>query len=352
MGDRLDKFLSTSANKAYPVPGKVSLDYYGARGPARHLHLFTRLAEVTGKKRWIDLRDLMIDAWMKSPDWDPRGMYFVGDWQTDYKLGDGAYASGIRMMSSFQLGVLTEAFAQAYRTTQDPRIKEKMIAMARFVEKYGLDPKYDYTGGHLGLKNGVIFHDYTAKGETDFWDPAYTTSVVNTLAWGFKLTGDSALYKKAFYFYDRGNKGIYGEPIKRNLSNGEIHHFVDTRFSTAMENIYLDYNKGELQYTWLLFDQNKPGAPVLNAPIRLSGFKASIHPGYVDFSGPGLEGLGKAFITDLQGNVISSLQRASSPSPEGHPALRWDTERTPFGLFYLSIQSKAGTHTQPILLGN
>ena len=32
-----------------------------------------------------------------------------------------------------------------------------------------------------------------------------------------------------------------------------MHHFVDTIFSSADGYFYLDYNKGELQYTYLLF---------------------------------------------------------------------------------------------------
>ncbi|HKP95496.1 MAG TPA: hypothetical protein VJ385_07050 [Fibrobacteria bacterium] len=350
LGDRLDKFLSTSSNKAYPVPGQKAMNYYGPRGPARHLHLITRLAEVTGKKRWIDLRDLLINLWMKSPDWDGKGMYFVGDWQTDYKLGEGSYAAGIRIMPSFQLGVLTEAFAQAYRTTQDPRIKEKMIAMARFVEKYGLDPKYEYTGSHFGLKNGVIYHDYSAKTTVDFWDPAYTTSLVNTLVWGYKLTGDKALLDKAFHYYDRGNKGIYGEAVKRSGVDGQIHHFADSRFSSASENQYLDYNKGELQYTWALFDQNKPGAiRPQQINTRFPGLNMSMQPGRIVFSGPGLDGVRSACITDVRGNVISMLGGPSTRAPEARQELGWNPESAPFGMFLLSVQDKHGTRVQPFI---
>ncbi len=353
IGDRLDKMLKVSSNNAYPVPGKDGMNYYGSRGPARQLHLFTRLAEATGKKRWIDLRDMMIDLWMKSPDWDARGMYFVGDWQTDYKLGDGSYASGIRVEATFQLGVLTEALAQAYRTTQDPRIKDKMVAMARFVEKYGLDPKYDYSGGHIGLKNGVIYHDYSATEPVTFWDPVYTTSLVNTLAWGWKLTGDQKLRDLAFHYFDRGNKGIYGEPIKRNGTDGSIHHFVDTRFSTSMENQYLDYNKGELQYTWLLFDQNPAGAPILspNAPIRFSDLRVSASPGRVDFTGFDRDGLLGAFIADLQGKVITRLAGPSARSAGTGPTLTWETGRSPAGMYLISLRNRSGMRSQPFLLG-
>jgi hypothetical protein len=255
------------------------------------------------------------------------------------------------MIATFQLGVLTEAFAQAYRTTQDPRIKEKMIAMARFVEKYGLDPKYDYAGGLFGLKNGVIWHDYSANGTVDFWDPVYTTSLVNTLAWGYRLTGDEALKTKAFHFYDRGNKGIYGEPVKRTAADGVIHHFIDSRFSTAMEGLFLDYNRGELQYSWVLFDRTKPGEPIFPRAPR-SGFRdwgIMQQRGEVVFTGLGLGENEGAFITDLQGNLIARLGREPMRG-EGYPTLRWNASHSPSGAFLLTVQSREGMRSTPFLL--
>jgi Big-like domain-containing protein len=234
--------------------------HYGPRQAARHLLLSTRLAEVTGKSRWIVLRDKILNLWLTSPNWDAaRGMYFVGDFNTDEKVGAAAYAAGARIQSAFQIGVLAEAFTQVYRTTGNVEVKNRLIAMARFVDQYGLDPTYQYTGSWFGIVNGKAWHTYSATQPVTFWDPVYTTSLVNTLVWGYKHTGDISLYNRAKYFFNRGTKGVYGSPTQRAAADNVVHHFVDTVFASSTGNFYLEYNKGELQYTYALFE--KPTAP-------------------------------------------------------------------------------------------
>jgi hypothetical protein len=87
----------------------------------------------------------------------------------------------------------------------------------------------------------------------EVWDPVYTTSLVNTLVRGFRYTCDTHYYERAHHFFERGNKGLYGEPVERAAEDGVVHHFVDTVFSSADGLFSLDYNKGELQYSYLLF---------------------------------------------------------------------------------------------------
>jgi len=220
--------------------------YYGARQGARHLLLATRVAEATAKQRWIDLRDKLIELWLQSPDWDPRGIYYRGN-EIDYP-------SGVRQQASFQIGLLTEAFAHAYRTTGRTELKDRIVTMAWFIDQYGLDPTYQYTGKRFGVLNGKAWHVYSNTQPVTFWDPVYTISLVNTLVRGYIYTGDRQLYNQAKYFFNRGTKGKYGEPVLRTAADNEVHHFVDTVFSSSSGNFYLDYNKGELQYTYLLFD--------------------------------------------------------------------------------------------------
>lgn len=227
---------------------------FGLRQSARHLLLATLLAEATQKQRWITLRDKLIDLWLASPDWDARGMYFVNDWQTDFVLGAGAWAAGTRIQSAFQIGILAEAFYHAFRTTGRLELRDKLVAMARFVDQFGLDPQFQYTGSWFGLKNGTSFHNYNGGGTVTFWDPVYTTSLVNTLVMGFKYSGDRALYDRAKHFFNRGTKGIYGEPVRRSAADNVVHHFVDTVFDTSTGSFFLAFNKGELQYTYLLFE--------------------------------------------------------------------------------------------------
>jgi len=230
--------------------------WYGPRAGARHLLFITRLAQVTGKSRWITLRDKIINLWLTSIQWDATyGTYFLGDYVTDEVGGPGAYNQGLRVQSAFQLGILTEAFDHAYRATGNLELKNRMISIARYVSQYGIDPTYQYTASYWGVKNGRPWHNYSASQPVTFWDSVYTTSLVNTLVRGYKYGGDQYLYDRAKYFFNRGTKGIYGEPVQRAAGDNEVHHFVDTVFDTSSGYFYLDYNKGELQYTYLLFER-------------------------------------------------------------------------------------------------
>lgn len=247
-----DGYLSSK-----PVPGQYRIEN-SLRRTARHLLFATRVAEVTKKQRWIDLRDYLIELWLQAPNWDAtRGMYFAGDWTTDYgyELGAGAYAAGARVQSSYHIGFLSEAFAHAYRTTGRAELRDRLIKMAYFVKDYGLDPTYQYSGSVFGIVNGKVWHNYSSSCGTSctVWYPVYTTDLVNTLMWGYKLTGDTTLHQRAKYFFERGTKGKYGSTTNRS-PDGVVDHFVDTLFNSGDGYYYLSYNKGELQYTYLLFE--------------------------------------------------------------------------------------------------
>lgn len=252
-------------NRINPVPGQYMMAEYNLRRGGRHLLLVTRLAEVTKKQRWIDLRDRLINLWMQSPDWNALGMYFHGQYQTDvYLMGDCraagvpgcTYAEGGRAVSSFQVGILAEALYQAYRTTGRTDIRDRLVAMARFVDQYGMDPLYQYTGAYFGIVNGSIWHSFSATCGTSCTgvDPVYTTSLVSTLALGYKLSGDRTLYDRAKHFFNRGTKGVNGSITQRAAADNAVGHFMDTRFASASGYFYLMYNKGELQYTYWIFE--------------------------------------------------------------------------------------------------
>jgi hypothetical protein len=236
--------------------------HYGLRQIGRHLLFATRLAEVTGDARWVVLRDKIIDLVVSSPEWDgARGMYFLGDWSTDQIMSAGAYAAGARIQSPFMLGVFVEGLYDAYRVTRRADLRDRLVAMARFVDQYGLDPVYHYAGSEFGVVDGKVWHNYAQSSPVTFWDPVYTTALVNVLVYGYKLTGDSRLLDRARYFFNRGSKGIYGEPVLRNGTETTVHHFVDTVFDTSTMNYFLAYNKGELFYTHALFENG--GSPTV-----------------------------------------------------------------------------------------
>jgi hypothetical protein len=228
---------------------------WGLRQVGRHLLVATRLAEVTANPRWTALRDKILDILLKSKDWDAeRGVFFLGVEETEDDLEPGAYAAGARITSPFELAVLTEALDHVYRTTGREDIRDRMVKIARFVDQYGLDPKYQYVGKSFGIVGGKIWHREGAKEPVTYWDPVYTTALVNILVRGYRYTCDPHFYDRAKYFFERGNKGIYGEPVRRSAPDGVVHHFVDSKLDPSTGNFYLRYNKGELQYTYLLFE--------------------------------------------------------------------------------------------------
>ncbi len=251
------------------TPGSTRMAYYCARKWARLLHIAVRVAEANPIPRWITLRNKLIDAWVQSPDWDSaRGMYFCSDFTTDAVVGPGSYAAGTRIHSAFQIGVLAEALYQAYRTTGRTDVKERLVAMANFVDQYGLDPTYQYTASWFGIKDGNIWHSYSSSGTATFWDTNYTTSLVNTLVLGYKLTGNRHFYDRAKYVFNRGTKGVYGSPTQRSSPDNVVDHFVDSTFDSASGSFYLAFNKGELQYTYLLFENGGLPSTDTTPPAR------------------------------------------------------------------------------------
>ena len=270
----LEEHWSTRTDGDWPTPGVYSVSHYGVRQIGRHLQVTSRVAEATGTQRWIDLRDFLIDLTVRSPDWDDTwGMYFVGEYGTDEELVPGAYASGDRLQWGFELGVLAEGLWQAYRTTRREDVRDKLVAMAYFIDKYGIDPTYEYSGSAWGIVDGEGWHNYFASANPTFANPVMTTALVNTLVIGYKLTGDQALLDRARFFFNRGTKGYYGEVYERSAADDEVAHFMDTEFDSSTGNFYLDHNKGEFLYTYLIFenggfpsldfepDDTIPGAP-------------------------------------------------------------------------------------------
>jgi hypothetical protein len=127
--------------------------------------------------------------------------------------------------------------------------------MAAVSFAYGLDPKYEYTGSTFGIVNGALWHSfsYSCGDNCTSADPVYSTALVNTLVRGYRYTGDIKYYDKARVMLNRGTKGEY-DSLKRTAPDNEVHHFIDTIFSSGDDYFFLNYNKGELFYTYLIFE--------------------------------------------------------------------------------------------------
>jgi hypothetical protein len=193
----------------------------------------------------------MIALFRNSTYWDStKGMLWASAYTTDYYLGPGAYASGDRIQSPFMLGVLVEGLFRAYLDTHDPTIRARIIAAADYVDRYGLGPT-GYIGDVFGWVDGAPWHKDAV--------PEYTTEQVNLLVLAYKLTGNLHYLERAKFFFNRGTKARYGHPNR--TPDGVVDHFIDTQWDTSSGNIYLARNKGELFYTYLIFE--KGGAPSL-----------------------------------------------------------------------------------------
>lgn len=281
-------YWSTRDNGNWPAAG-WEMAWGGMRGTGRNLKLAVEVARATGDAQAIELRDRLIDLWLASNDWeDQYGMYWWGNnaAQENTVLFPGSYAAGWRMVSAFHVGVLADALYEAYLATGRADVRTRLLALARAVAVMGIDPKFQYTASFWGRRpDGTLWHSYSepqAGGSqtTNWWDFVYTTSLVNTLVIGYKLGAGDGFLSLARHYFNRGTKGdlAANDPNVREVADNVCAHFVDTRFDSSTGNQMLAYNKGELQYTYLIFENG--GAPTVSgARTALGDFCAALQPG-------------------------------------------------------------------------
>src|SRR5262249_37376839 len=81
----------------------------------------------------------------------------------------------------------------------------------------------------------------------------------------YKFTGNSHWLDTAKAWFNRGTKGTYNNLSRRQAADNAVGHFIDTEFETSNGNFYLAHNKGELLYTYLIFENG--GAPTVEGSI-------------------------------------------------------------------------------------
>lgn len=252
------------------------------RQVGRALTMATRLAEATGLSRWITLRNHILDLLQQDTYWDNTfGMYSQNSSLADTNiytcLGTTTpYADGWRGVGAFQPGILAEGMYQAYRTTGLAWIKTRLVAMALHVQAHALNPAWDDTG---------LSWFWNVNTQAKAWcmsssSSVYNTSSVNLLVLGYKYTGNTSLFTSAKHFLSRGAKFDPGAGHERMCSfwgytcgansNGDddpVHHYM----SAQQENYpskWMQWNKGELQYTYLIFENG--GSPTVEGPAAAS----------------------------------------------------------------------------------
>jgi hypothetical protein len=264
--------IAMSESGASPSP-TGGIGYGGGRSWARWTILATYLAQSIGTSKWINYRDALLNRYANSSSWEEAGMggivqgghYFVSrstyldspKWNnTGTEI---TYDAGRRLNSTFMYGLHAEAVWRGYLATGRADLRDRLVKMSRFVEYYGHNPSdsIKFTSAYFGHENGA----YWRRDSNLAASATYDISVVNTLVWGYKLTGDANLLNRARVHFRQGTRWAEAEPGASGrgplVGATDVYAFVDTRKNP--EQLYFTHNKGQLQYCYQLFENG--GSP-------------------------------------------------------------------------------------------
>jgi len=261
---------ATAFHAGHTPGGAVA--YYGQRAYARHLLLAAYVAQATGSAASIALRDKLVSMYLSASDYISSsnssivqgGMYYISREQMMYEPGKGggtsAYDAGRRVQYSYQTAIIAEALWRVYLSTGRADVRARIVELARYFQYYAHQPTHvnPFANSYFGHNaDGSVYHgngDGTANLAS--CDCSYDTACVNVLVMGYKLTGDSALLNRAKIHLRQGTHYSAGSPSEgggaRLAPDNVVHHFLDTLADPSQARF--DYNKGELQYAYLLFE--------------------------------------------------------------------------------------------------
>ena len=118
------------------TPNRDLATHGGSRAGARFLMLYNRLAETTGEAEFVNGRNTLIQRfltdprWTELPAWNGGGMFNQNNLSSF--IGGGNYGQ-----QSFMMGIVTFAFWDAYRTTGNAGLRDRLIKMAKYADVYG-----------------------------------------------------------------------------------------------------------------------------------------------------------------------------------------------------------------------
>ncbi len=220
--------------------GEISLESYPTwkgrhpRMDARALLLATRLWERTGESRWRTQMDLVRNTVMDNASlnasytqWDnTRGVYMT--W-------DGVSGHSAAQADVLQVGWLNWALARYYEATgsTDSAVRDRLIAMARFAQRYAMNPADGQSGSAIAFDTGAPVYTPNLH--------AYTAQWADILVRGYRLTGDRALLDRAKLHWQNGT----------DAAAGRVGRFVNSVWLSGGQPFYR-WN-GDLTYTQLLF---------------------------------------------------------------------------------------------------
>lgn len=220
----------------------------------RQLKAVHQLWTATRDKRWYDLRNCLLQT-LNVPYTDER---YKTHWTSERSTNayvDGGYAAGLRIQSTLMLAILTEACWPVYEETKLQWLREQLIDRAYLVMHHGLDRRFDYIPSVWGLwlPTGEYWCKYAdpAKG----YDGSNSALCTNLLTIGYALTGDTTLRDFAWECYYRGSRAVWNKPLEQTCADGEVKHFIDTRFSDGFgaPQLYAGPQKGLLPHAWMIF---------------------------------------------------------------------------------------------------
>lgn len=248
-----------------PGTRQVSSYYFdGPRRWARQLRFAARLTEVaptTANRTW---RDKVVDIVLQDPGWDST---YKNYWYQDNGDTGIDYSAGDRNMNTFHIGVLMESLFIAWRsltadgdTTRANNCAQRLIDLATFYRDIPLD-----ANGFLNLRMGRNISNGSAVATGGRGTPygVYTIPPINGLVFAYKFTGTQSYLDRAWQLWNNWQASTYwtgrgGGPAQ---PLGTVHHYTDSLLTSSEAFRFLDNNKGELQYTYALFENG--GRPAL-----------------------------------------------------------------------------------------
>ena len=262
------RITGTSEYQTLASGGTMNMATWEGRGPGRWAIVTAYATQATGDPAWVTVRDNLIRAYETSTDWEEGGviqngggMYFTSRANVNFLSGTGgtaAYDAGRRLHGTWSMALLAEGMWRFYVQTGNSTLREKLIKMARYIEHYGHDPSWLYPNcgtriGHEG--DGSRWYSSPGDGTLNnaAKNPSYDSSLVNMLVIGYKLTGDTDLLDRARIHFARCNRYEEGSPYALQAASiNHLHKYADTQNNPG--NDEFDWNKGVLQYTYMIFE--------------------------------------------------------------------------------------------------
>jgi hypothetical protein len=235
----------------------------GHRSIGRQLRVVMELLELTGDVIWRTLADKILDRLLNHmlngvpKYWDERGIFHVGEWSTDAKLGSGAYARGARMYSIIEIAALADGLIRYLEVNDGAylgEVKRRLLLMAKWHRDHGLDPYGEYGGLFMAAdwpQPGMVYnHQY---GLDDIpgpgISPTYTGAIVNLLTWGYLQTQDRSYLERAVLHFLRASTIIYNDIVRSraNFAARRIHRYMNSGY-TSNTLYFGDPQHGDLFY--------------------------------------------------------------------------------------------------------